>query len=73
MIMNTFADSYDFTGKTVYPFVTYAVSGLGNTEHVYAEACTGAQIGPGLAVLGEEVSHHRGDIETWLRQSRLLA
>ena len=72
MIMNTFADSYDFTGKTVHPFVTYAVSGLGSTERVYTEACAGAQISPGLAVQGEEVSQHRDDVETWLRQSRLL-
>ena len=72
MIMNTFADSYDFAGRTVYPFVTYAVSGLGSTQRVYADACRGAQISPGLAVQGEEVSQHRDDVETWLRQNRLL-
>ena len=36
MIMSTFSDSHDFTGKTVHPFVTYAVSGLGSTERDYA-------------------------------------
>ncbi|MCM0673518.1 hypothetical protein NCC78_02095 [Micromonospora phytophila] len=29
MIMSTFADSYDFTGKTVHPVTTHAMSGLG--------------------------------------------
>ena len=29
MIMPTFAERYDFTGKTVYPITTYAMSGLG--------------------------------------------
>ena len=29
MIMRTFAERYDFTGKTVLPVTTYAVSGLG--------------------------------------------
>ena len=72
VIMNTFADRYGFTGKTVHPFVTYAVSGLGSTERVYTEACAGAQIGPGLAIRGEEVAQHRNDVETWLRESRLL-
>ena len=72
MIMSTFAESYDFTGKTVYPFVTYAVSGLGSTERGYTAACAGARISPGLAVRGEEVAQHRSDVETWLRQSRLL-
>ncbi|GAB3751311.1 flavodoxin [Microlunatus parietis] len=72
MIMTTFADAHDFTGLTVHPFVTYAVSGLGSTEDVYTTACTGAQISPGLAVQGEEVPQHRGDVETWLRERRLL-
>jgi flavodoxin len=72
MIMNTFADGLDVTGRTVHPFVTYAVSGLGSTARVYTEACAGAQIGLGLAVRGEEVAQHRDDVETWLRQSRLL-
>ena len=46
MIMTTFTESYDFTGKTVHPFVTYAVSGLGSTERDYTAACSGARIGP---------------------------
>jgi flavodoxin len=73
MIMNTLADSFDFTGRTVHPFVTYAVSGLGSTERVYTKACAGAEISPGLAVRGEEVTQHRDDVETWLRQNRLLS
>jgi flavodoxin len=73
MIMSTFAESYDFTGKTVHPFVTYAVSGLGSTERDYAASCAGGQIRPGLAVRGEEVTQHRDDVSAWLRQSRLLS
>lgn len=72
MIMTTFAEAHDFTGIEVHPFVTYAISGLGSTEDVYTTACTGAQISPGLAIQGEEVTQHRGDVETWLRERRLL-
>jgi flavodoxin len=72
MIMSTFAESYDFTGITVHPFVTYAVSGLGNTTRVYTEACAGADLGTGLAIRGEEVAQHRSDVETWLREAGLL-
>jgi hypothetical protein len=32
MIMSTFAQSHDCTGKRVLPFVTYAVSGLGRAQ-----------------------------------------
>ena len=73
MIMSTFIDSYDFTGKTVLPFVTYAVSGLGSIERDYAAACPGARLGDGLAVRGEEVSQHGTDVEAWLQAAGLLA
>lgn len=57
MIMYTFAESYDFTGKTVHPFTTHAMSGLGTAERDYTEACRGATSGKGLAVQGEKVGH----------------
>jgi flavodoxin len=72
MIMSTFAESYDFTGITVHPFVTYAVSGLGSTPRVYTQACTGADIGTGLAIRGEEAGQHRSDVEAWLQKAGLL-
>lgn len=77
MIMSTFAESFDFTGKTVFPLVTYAVSGMGNTESVYQEACRGATFGEGLAVQGGEVIDTPDDAaaeaETWLQRVGLLA
>jgi len=36
MIMSTFTETYDFTGKTVLPVVTSAVSGLGSVERDHA-------------------------------------
>jgi flavodoxin len=72
MLMHTFADAHDFTGKDVHPFVTYAVSGLGTTEREYTRACPGADIGKGLAVQGEAV---RADgpaaAADWLDRMRL--
>jgi flavodoxin len=72
MIMTTFAESYDFTGKTVHPVTTYAMSGLGTTGQDYADSCPGAAIGEGLAVRGEEVRDAVADIEAWLRRTGLL-
>jgi hypothetical protein len=71
MIMTTFTQSYDFTGKTVYPFVTYAVSGLGSTQRDYTASCRGARITPGRAVRGEEVTEHRAEVQSWLREAGL--
>jgi len=72
MIMTTFAESYDFTGKTVHPITTHAMSGLGTTERDYARSCPGAIIGEGLAVRGETVRDAGPDVEAWLRRARLL-
>lgn len=36
MIMSTFAERFDFTGKTIYPVTTYAMSGLGTTHYAPA-------------------------------------
>ena len=41
MIMTTFAESYDFTGKTIHPVTTHAMSGLGTTERDYAAPARG--------------------------------
>jgi hypothetical protein len=72
MIMTTFTENHDFSGKTVHPFVTYAVSGLGSTERDYAVSCPGPRVAPGLAVQSEDVTQHRTDVETWLRNVGLL-
>lgn len=68
MITSTFAEAVDWTGKTLYPFVTYAVSRLGRTEDVYREVAEGARIGEGLAVLGETVADAGDDAGAWLRR-----
>jgi flavodoxin len=73
MIMSTFMESFDFSGKTLYPFVTYAVSGLGSTERDYAALAPRATIGEGLAVRGEEVQSAQSQAEDWLRRIRLRA
>ncbi|HEX6356099.1 flavodoxin [Actinophytocola sp.] len=72
MIMRTFTDGLDFTGKTVLPVVTYAVSGLGNAPEDYADACPGATVGDGLAVRGEEVNEARDEVSSWLRRVDLM-
>ena len=72
MIMSTFADRYDFRGKTVHPVTTYAMSGLGTTERDYAVSCPGATIGEGLAVRGEEVRKADAQVRSWLRRIGVL-
>lgn len=72
MIMATFTESYDFTGKTVFPVTTHAMSGLGTAPRDYRESCPGATIAEGLAVKGEEVRGAATDIKAWLQATGLL-
>lgn len=68
MIMRTFVEGVDLSGKTIYPFVTYAVSGLGRAVEDYTRLCPRSTIGEALAVRGEEVRDARADVEAWLRR-----
>ena len=72
MIMRTFVENVDLSGKTIYPFVTYAVSGLGRTIEDYTRLCPRSTIGEGFAVRGEQAADARGDVEAWLRRIGLL-
>lgn len=41
-IINTFVESYDFSGKTIIPFATSGGSGIGRTEEVLKALCPNA-------------------------------
>lgn len=41
-IINTFLESYDFSGKTVIPFATSGGSGMGKTEEKLHSSCSDA-------------------------------
>jgi flavodoxin len=73
MIMRTFIDSVDLRGKTILPFVTYAVSGMGNTIDDYTRLCPQSTIGEGLAVRGEEAHDARTAVKDWLKRTGLVA
>jgi flavodoxin len=72
MIMTTFTEALEFSGKTIHPITTYAMSRLGSTERDYTASCPGATITEGLPVRGEEVQAAGGDIQAWLRRTQLL-
>jgi hypothetical protein len=73
MIMRTFIDGIDLRGKTILPFVTYAVSGMGSTIDDYTQLCPASTIGKGLAVRGEEAQGARTAVRDWLTSNALVA
>ena len=72
MIMRTFIESVDLAGRTVLPFVTFAVSGMGRVTDDYRQLLPDSTIGEGLAVRGEEAADARPEVEDWLRRVGLL-
>ena len=75
MIMRTFLESYDFTGKVILPFTTHTMSGLGRVSQDYADEAPGALVSnAGLAVIETEAQTEVGRARTraWLHGFGLL-
>jgi hypothetical protein len=70
--MSTFVEGLHLNGKTVLPFTTYAMSGLGNAPRDYARLAPHATVGDGLAVQGEETRDADADVQQWLWAAGLL-
>lgn len=49
-IIDTFLESYDFSGKTIIPFATSGGSGMGKTEEVLRKVCPNANIKNGKVI-----------------------
>lgn len=65
----TFLERFDFAGKRILPFCTHEGSGLGRSEGDIRRLCPGAQIGPGLALLGSRVGEAGPALQAWVSQS----
>lgn len=51
-IINTFLESYDFSGKTIIPFATSGGSGMGRTNESLKPSCPGATLMQGKMLNG---------------------
>lgn len=51
-IINTFLESYDFSGKTVVPFATSGGKGMGQTNEKLRPSCPDAKLLPGKLLNG---------------------
>ena len=61
-IIDTFAESYDFSGKTIVPFATSGGSGLGDTIKNLKAICPGANIVEGQRFAA---SVSESDLKKW--------
>lgn len=72
MIIRTFYESYDLTGKTLVPFTTHAGSGLGDSERLARNYYPENTVLSGLAVRGTNSANARDDVEAWLRRIGII-
>lgn len=62
-IINTFLESYNFSGKTVVPFATSGGSGMGKTNIGLAPSCPGAVLLDGKMLNGMQ---SKDSLKAWI-------
>ena len=68
MIMYTFFDTYDFSGKTIVPFSTHGGSSFAGTPATIAELEPGATIDDGMTISRNDIQEAEPDILAWLNE-----
>lgn len=71
MIVHTFTESYDFNGKTVVPFCTYAATYRDETLAKIVEITPDAEHLPGLGLTSGAVSNS-ANVRAWLQNIRII-
>lgn len=72
MILHTFMERYDFSGKTVIPFNTHEGSGQSGTQSAIASKLSGATVKQGLAIRGSTAQNfttygQNAEVKNWLQ------
>lgn len=67
MVVYTFLEEYDFSGKTIIPFCTHEGSRMGHSERDIRKLCPDARVLKGLPIRGGSVREAEKDIADWLR------
>lgn len=67
-IIQTFLESYDFTGKTVIPFATSGGSGMGKTAAILQKSCQAATVLPGKRM---SASASANEVSSWVKALNL--
>jgi flavodoxin len=72
MIVATFLESRDFSGKVILPLCTNEGSGMGDSEPDLKKLCPGAVVKPGLPITGGQINGAQPKMEAWLRANGIV-
>ena len=68
MIMYTFFENEDLSGKTLIPFSTHEGSGLSGFDRKLSEACPDAEIAEGLAIRGDDAQNNQENVRAAVKE-----
>ena len=68
MIMYTFFENENLSGKTLYPFSTHAGSGLSGFDKKLVSAVPDSTVGKGLAIAGTECQNDQGNVRSQVNE-----
>lgn len=69
MVMFSFLEHYDLTGKTIIPFCTNEGSGMGSSEADLRKICKGVVIKSGLSIRGCKAEQSETQVSDWAKRS----
>lgn len=69
MVMFTFLENYNLSGKKIIPFCTNEGSGMGVSEKDLLNICTGATMAKGLAIIGSDAMNSKSKVSEWAIKS----
>lgn len=69
MVMYTFLEHYDFSGKNIIPFCTNEGSGLGGSVRAIQKLCPTANIKNGLSIHGTVAAQSKKRVENFAHNS----
>ena len=64
-IIDTFMEAYDFSGKTIIPFATSGMSGIGDSGKNMQDLAKGAKVLPGMRFKNSVSS---GELKSWAEE-----
>lgn len=72
MLVRTFLEEYDFTGKTIVPFSTSGSSGIQTAEREIHALCPDAEVLTGLSITGSTLHQADSLVSDWITGLNLL-